>query len=505
MADQYDVAIIGAGVTGAAIARRLSEYKLKIALLEKECDVSFGVSKANSGVIHGGFHHSSSTLKARLEIRGNRMFDQLKDELHFPFRRCGILVAALSTEEMKTVEFLYAQGVENQAIGIELCNRERMLSLEPKLNHDVVGGLHAPAGGIIEPYRFVFALVESAIKNGVELLTEFEVNRAGRSATRSGDFYNISSLDKSIQARFVVNAAGLYADQISELFDAEEYSIIPRKGEEYLMDREAAALPSRVIFPVPSGISKGMLVIPTVEGTTMVGPTAEELNDKTDLSTSGANFERIFYSARRLIPSVSERDIITSFAGLRPALPGGDFRIEVSEKQPHFIHVAGIQSPGLTASPAIAEYVKDLLKRDGLILEEDPTYEPELEPLKRVRELELEEIDRLIRRNPAYGDIICRCESVSRAEIIDAVRRGHTTLDGVKFYTRAQMGRCQGGFCTFRILKIISEETGIPIDRITKRGRGSYIVCGKIGSLDLMGLGAAAGSETAEDPGEAPV
>ncbi|MBN1685835.1 MAG: NAD(P)/FAD-dependent oxidoreductase [Spirochaetales bacterium] len=485
MQDSFDVAVIGAGVTGAAIARRLSEYKLDVALLEKECDVSFGVSKANSGIIHGGFHHSGSTLKGRLEIRGNRMFDQLENELHFPFRRCGILIAAFSTEEMKQVESLYAQGVANQAIGIELCNSDRMLALEPKLNHDVVGGLHAPSGGIIEPYRFVFALVESALKNGVRLITEFEVDRAGR----TGDLYDIYAGDRGIKARYVVNAAGLFADKVSKLFGAEEYTIIPRKGEEYLMDREAAALPSRVIFPVPSRVSKGMLVIPTAEGTTMLGPTAEQTGDKTDVSTSEENFERIFYSARRLIPSVSERDIITSFAGVRPTLPENDFFIAVSERRPHFIQAAGIQSPGLTASPAIADYVKDLLKRDGLVLEEDPHYDPEIEPVQRIRNLDIEAIDRLIERDPGYGEIICRCESVSRAEIIDAVRKGHTTLDGVKFYTRAQMGRCQGGFCTFRILKIISEETGIPIDRITKRGRGSYIVGGRIGDFDVAGAG----------------
>ena len=485
MSESYDVAIVGAGVTGAAIARRLSAYKLDVVLLEKECDVSFGVSKANSGIIHGGFHHSSATLKAQLEIRGNRMFDQLQKELFFPFRRCGVIVAALSSEEMRTVEYLYAQGVENHAIGIELCNRERILTLEPKLNPDAVGGLHAPSGGIIEPYRFVFSLVESAVKNGVTLRTNFEVDHA----EQRGRYYYVYSGEESIRTRYVVNAAGLFADRVSSLFGAEEFTIVPRKGEEYLMDREAAAFPDKVVFPVPSRVSKGMLVIPTVEGTTMVGPTADPSESKVDVSTSEENFERVFYSARRLIPSVSERDIITSFAGLRPTLAGDDFFIAVSETQPHFIQVAGIQSPGLTASPAIAEYVKDLLKTDELVLEEDPHFDPTIEHVSRLRELDLDEADRAIKADSDYGEIICRCEKVSKAEILAAVRRGHTTLDGVKFYTRAQMGRCQGGFCTFRILKIISDETGIPIDRITKRGRGSYIVGSRIGDLEPRGAG----------------
>ncbi len=478
MTETYDVAIIGAGVAGAAIARRLAAYKLDIALLEKECDVSFGVSKANSGIIHGGFHHSATTLKAWLEIRGNRMFDQLQNELHFAFRRCGILVAAFSPEEMKLVEELYAQGLENKAIGIELCNRQRLLDLEPKLNPDIVGGLHAPGGGIIEPYRFVFALVESAIKNGAQLKTDFAVDRS----EKKGKYFHIYSGEKCVRARYVVNAAGLFADEVSKIFGAEEYSITPRKGEAFLMDREAQAYPQRVIFPVPSRVSKGVLIIPTVEGTTMVGPTAELVEEKTDVSTTAEKFERVFYAARRLIPSVSERDIITSFTGLRPTLEGDDFYIGASAAHPTFVQVAGIQSPGLTASPAIAEYVKDILRRNALILEEKPDYDPVIEDVPRVRNMTLEKADEVFDGEPSYGDIVCRCESISRGEIVAAVRRGHTTLDGIKFYTRAQMGRCQGGFCTFRILKIVSEETGIPLTKITKRGRGSYILGNPIGA-----------------------
>ena len=481
MKDRFDVAIIGAGVSGASIARRLSMYKLDIVLLEKEQDVSFGVSKANSGIIHGGFHHPLTTLKAQLEIRGNSMFDELQNHLHFAFKRCGILVAALAVEEMKTVERLFAQGVENKAIGIELCSRERMLSLEPKLNADVVGGLHAPDGGIIEPYRFVFSLVESALKNGVQLMNGFEVTKAERKMTA----YNIHSDEDCVKAKYVINAAGLHADRISSIFSADEFCIKPRKGEEFLMDKNVRCLPERVIFPVPSNVSKGILVIPTVEGTTMIGPTAGETDCKEDVGTSSENFERVFYSARRLIPAVSERDIITSFAGLRPALDHGDFYIALSQNQPHFFQVAGIQSPGLTASPAIAEYVKDLLKRDGLSLEEKANYDPNIDEVPRLREKTIEEADTLVKQDPAYGEIICRCETVSRAEIVAAIRHGHTTLDGIKFYTRAQMGRCQGGFCTFKILKIIEAETGIPICRITKRGKGSALLENSIGNIKV--------------------
>lgn len=485
MSTIYDVTIIGAGVTGAAIARRLSAYNLKTIIVEKECDVSFGVSKANSGIIHGGFHHDSSTLKARLEIRGNLMYDQLKEELYFPFERCGIVVAAFNKDEMRTVEKLYENGVHNKAIGIELCNRDRMLFLEPKLNSDVVGGLFAPGGGIIEPYRFVFSLIESAQKNGVELLTNYKV----KAAKHNGEHYIIESEDsRKIETKWVINAAGLYCDQISHIFGAEKYKINARKGEEFLLDRNSTAHTSRVVFPVPSKESKGMLVIPTVEGTTMVGPTALIVDDKEDRTTSKDNFTKVFSSARRLIPTVSERDIISSFAGLRPSLEGDDFKIELSKEATQFIHVAGIQSPGLTASPAIAEYVKDILKKNGLKLEEKADYTPYIEKVERFRNKSRDEIDKLVEENPAYGEIICRCENVSEAEIIAAIRKGHHSLDGIKFYTRAMMGRCQGGFCTYKILKIIARETGCSVDEITKRGGNSWVVNKSVGDFPVENI-----------------
>ncbi|RLD31321.1 MAG: FAD/NAD(P)-binding oxidoreductase [Bacteroidetes bacterium] len=482
----FDIAIIGAGVVGAAIARKLSSYNLKVALLEKECDVSFGVSKANSGIIHGGFHHGSGYLKSKLEVQGNRMFDQLEQELHFPFRRCGIIVAAFSIEEMKTVEQLYMNGIGNKVVGIEMCNRSRMLTLEPKLNNDVVGGLYAPAGGIIEPYRFVFSLVESALKNGVELFTDFKVVS---SADNSGVYEVTSEMGNTIFSKWIVNASGLFADEISEIFNAEKFKITPRKGEEFLLDRNSAARTEHVVFPVPDSVSKGILVIPTVEGTTMLGPTAIPQDSKEDVSTTSANLSMVFSSARRMVPSISQRDIITSFTGLRPVLEGGDFYIDISSKKEHFIQVAGIQSPGLTAVPAIAEYVKDLLKKDGLVLIEKSSYDPSIEELPRMRTLHPEEADLLIKSDPAFGEIVCRCESVSEAEIIAAVRHGHTTLDGIKFYTRAQMGRCQGGFCTDRIIKIIQRETGLGFEDITKRGKASFILDDKIGDLQVNSYG----------------
>jgi glycerol-3-phosphate dehydrogenase len=474
--DTYDVVIIGAGVTGASIARRLSSYALDVALVDKECDVSFGTSKSNSGIIHGGFHHSPKHLKARLEVRGNAMFDRLREELGFPFRRCGILVVATRNDEMKMIGQLYAQGVENGSIGIEMCSRQRMLELEPKLSPDVLGGLHAPSGGIIEPYRFVFCLVESARKNGVKVLTEFKVTRG----SFDGEQWRVSAEDgRTLKASYVVNAAGLFADEVSRAFGAEGFSIFPRKGEYFLLDRSSPACPSRVLFPVPSHNSKGVLVIPTVEGTVLVGPTATDIQDKSDLSTTAEELEKIFDYAKRLVPRISQSDVITSFAGLRPVLRDEDFFIDFSKTVPKLVHVAGIQSPGLTASPAVGEYVKDLLKKEGLPLVERKDFDPFIERVPRLREIGAWEAEALIRADSGYGNIVCRCEKVSEAEIVAAVRRGHTTLDGIKYFTRAGMGRCQGGFCTSRILRILMRETGLSCEHITKKGKNSYLLRGR--------------------------
>ena len=479
----YDAVIVGAGVSGASTAWQLSHYDLKVALVERRADVGFGVSKANSGIIHGGFHHSAkTTLKAKLEVLGNLMFDQLRYELDFPFRRNGILVAAFAEEQMATVHKLYRQGVENGVRDLEMCGRDRMLELEPKLNPEVVGGFHAPGGGTIEPYRYVFSLVEGAKRNGVEVDCNFEVLKGEH---RDGVWTLTAADGRTVRARYVVNAAGLFADEISRRCGAEEYKIHARKGEEYLLDRNSKARPRKVIFPVPSRDSKGVLVIPTAEGTTMIGPTADPAEDKLDTATSAGNMHRIVSLVSRMVEGISTRDVITSFAGLRPVLDGEDFYIDLSRKVPHFVQVAGIQSPGLTASPAIGVYVKDLLKKDGLELVEKRRIEYRNPPHHELRNETPEELDRLHDGDPAWTHMVCRCEKISEAEIVEAVRKGHTTLDGVKFYTRAGMGRCQGGFCTARILKIISRESGIPMEELTKKGGGSRILGGRLGELPV--------------------
>jgi glycerol-3-phosphate dehydrogenase len=358
-----------------------------------------------------------------------------------------------------------------------MCSRDRLFELEPKVNTDSIGGLYAPGGGIVEPYRFVFSVVESAQHNGVELMTDFEV----QAAEDDGERMVVHAADgRKVAARYVVNAAGLYADKVSEILGGEQFTIHPRKGEYYLLDRQTKANPDRVLFPVPTKVSKGMLVIPTVEGTVLLGPTADDIEDKEDVSTTSENLDRIFDQARKMVPSISQGDVITSFAGLRPALPGGDFYIDISETEPRLIQVAGIQSPGLTAAPAIGEYVKDLLKQAGAVLTEKTDYDPFVTKLPRIRDRSIFEADELVSKDSAYGNIMCRCEEISEAEIIGAIRRGHTTLDGVKYFTRAGMGRCQGGFCTYKIIKTIMRETGQSWNQVTKRGGESTLLVGEL-------------------------
>ncbi len=477
MESQFDVLIIGAGVVGACIARELSRYRISTAVVEREVDVSFGTSKANSGIIHAGFHASPGTLKARLVVEGNRQFDRLSEELEFPFERRGELVVAFSEEEVRVLQNLYLSGKKNNVQYLELLGRERTLEMEPSLSPDLLGALYAPTAGIIGPYEYCFALVENAAANGVELFLGEKAVWIARTGRAGFELETEKSL--KLKSRYIVNAAGLYADEVASLVGLTDFKILPRKGEEYLLDRKVGNLVKRVIFPVPTERSKGMLVIPTVDGPVMVGPTDEPVDSKTDFSTTGDGLKRVFAHAQKIVPAVRATDVITAFAGIRPIATGDDFVIG-STRVPGFINAAGIQSPGLTASPAIGEMVRDILLKEGLRLEVKSDFNPKRKSFKRVRELiekrEFGTFAGIVSKNSDYARLVCRCENITEAEVLAAIRSGHVTLDGLKFASRVGTGRCQGGFCTYRLLKIIHRETGIPYVEISKKGPGSEIV-----------------------------
>ena len=474
---EYDVVIIGAGIVGASIARQLCRYQLRVALLEKEADVSFGTSKANSGIVHAGFHDKPGTLKARLCVRGNLLYEQWAEELEFPFRRCGILTVATDDEQAHQIETLYHRGLQNRVPYMQILSGVRVSELEPNLSPDVREAIYAPSGGIVEPYEMIFAIVENAQKNGLELATN---TRVGAIEPIDGGL-RVMSGSREWNARFVINAAGLYADEVSRMAGAENFEIIPRKGEEYMLDKRAGSLVNSVIFPIPTKKSKGILVIPTVEGTMMLGPTATDVENKEDKATTAEGLRYILEHVRPMVPAIQLKDIITAFVGLRPSMQTGDFYIARSQQVPALIQAAGIQSPGLTAAPAIAEMIKDILLQAGLALAESPDYDPHRPAGKKIRHCELDELDRLIAEDPSYARVVCRCEKVSEAEVVRAIRNGHTTMDSIKFATRTGMGRCQGGFCSFRVMDIIHRETGLPYEEITKRGGGSYIISGRLG------------------------
>ena len=478
MNTKFDVVIVGCGVVGAAIARELSRFKIKVAVLDKEADVSFGTSKANSGIIHGGFHSTPGSNKARFVVPGNRMFDQLCEELDFPFERRGELMVAFSEEDTRVLQTYYERGQKNKVPYLEMIGRERVLEMEPNLSPDVQGALFAPTAGIICPYQYCFALIGNAKENGTELFLNNKVSWIGK--TTEETFEIKTENGKRYLTDYVINAAGLFADQIANFVGLNDFKILPRKGEEYLLDRRVGTLVKRVVFPTPTKLSKGMLVIPTVDGPVMVGPTALDVEDKTDFSTTKEGLKQVFYHAQKMVPGIRINDIITSFVGLRPASSGGDFVLGKTRVE-GFINAAGIESPGLTASPAIAEFIRETLRKEGLKLELKADFEPHRQhKFKKVRHLietrKFDEYRKIVEENKDYSKLVCRCENVTEAEIVGAIKAGHTTLDGIKFATRAGTGRCQAGFCTSRVMEIIHKETGIPFEEITKKGKGSEIV-----------------------------
>jgi glycerol-3-phosphate dehydrogenase len=463
-----DILIIGGGIVGSCLAYELGKHKVSVTLLEKEAELCFGVSKANSGIVHTGFQSDPEALKTRLAVRGNELYRELAKALDFPFVPIGELVVAFAGEE-KGLEPLRQTGEKLGIPGIEIVDRKWLDENEPTLSKEIQCALLGPTAAVINPYETVYALSENAAANGVKIEYEAEVRAIGT----NGKGWKVTTSRGNHEARYIINAAGLYADRIAAMAGVEVPRIYPWKGEEYLLDKHADRLTRRVIFPLPRKETKGVLVIPTVDGNTMIGPTAEEMFDPEDVSTSEPGRQAVIQNIRRLIPSFREDMIIASFAGLRPTTKGGDFHIR--EDKEGLINLVGIQSPGLTAAPAIAEHVVNIIRKKTP-LSPKPTYKARRKAIPRFRLLNRAERNRLIQENRDFGEVVCRCELVTKAEIKEAVMRGARTMDGIKFRTRSQMGRCHGSFCTMKIMTILSRGLGIPYEKITKRGKGSELI-----------------------------
>ena len=471
----YDVIIIGAGVSGAATARELSRYKIKACVIEKEEDVCCGTSKANSALVHAGYDAAEGSLKAKLNVRGNQMMEQLSRDLDFPFKKNGSLVVCLHEEDMPNLQALYNRGIANGVKELRILNREELKEMEPNISDQAYAALYAPTAGIVCPFGMNMAMAENANANGVEFKFDTEVT-------------DLKPIDKGwevhtdhgvFQTRYVVNAAGVYADTLNNMVSEHKLHITARKGEYMLLDKDAGKHVSHTIFQLPSKMGKGVLVSPTVHGNLLVGPTAVDVEDKEAVNTTQAGLDSLGRTASLSVKNVPLRQVITSFAGLRAHEAGDDFVIGEAEDAKGFINVAGIESPGLSSAPAIAVMVADRVK-EMLNPEVNDKFNPIRKGILHPDTLTLEERNELIKKQPAYGNIICRCEMITEGEILDAIHRplGARSLDGVKRRTRAGMGRCQAGFCSPRTMEILEREVPMSMFDITKNGVGSNIVIG---------------------------
>ena len=473
----YDVAIIGAGVIGASVFRELSKYNIKTILIEKENDVSMGTSKANSAIVHAGYDPKIGTLMAKYNVKGNEMFEDLCKELSVPFKRNGSLVLAFNDEDLETINNLYINGNKIGVKGLKVLSKEEVLEIEPNLSHDIKGALIAPTGGIVGPFEYTIALVENGIQNGGEITLDAEVDKINK---KDETFIIETKNGKKIESRYVINAAGIYADKIHNMICKESFKITPRKGEYYVMDKSQGNLVSHTVFPCPSKLGKGILVTPTIHGNLLVGPNAVDGDDKESLNTTGDGLANIKKSAMHTAEKINFRDCIRTFAGLRAVPDTGDFIVGEDKEIKGFVDVAGIKSPGLSSAPAIAEDVVNILKNAGLSLDRNLNFNGKREQVYFM-ELSKEEKVELIKKDSRYGRIICRCESITEGEIIDAINRsfGKVSIDGVKRRCRPGMGRCQGGFCGPRVQEIISRELNINMEDIVQEKSDSVILYGK--------------------------
>ena len=472
---RYDIVIIGAGVVGGMIARRLARYNKSLCILDKENDVAMGATKANSAIVHAGFDAKEGSLKARLNVRGSVLMPEVCRELGVKYKNNEALVVAFESERAE-VEAIYERGVRNGVQGLKIIEREELIDIEPNINPDLACALVAPTSAIVCPYELCIAAVGNAMDNGAELKLGFEV----ASIEKCGDTYKITSADGDVvEAGIVINSAGVYSDRIAAMTGDADFDVHPRRGEYMLLDKECGSFTQRTIFHTPTKMGKGILVSPTVDGNLLLGPTATDIEDKDDTSTTAEGFATIFAKASDNVASIPFNKVITSFCGLRAVGSTGDFIIKHREG---VITLAGIESPGLSSAPAIAEYIDEMLTNEmGFGAELRPDYNPIRRSAHYFQTLTIAQKNEIIKKDPRYGRIVCRCEGVTEGEIVEAIHTNPkaTDVDGVKRRTRGGMGRCQGGFCSPIVVEILARENGIAFEDVTKFGKGSVINYGK--------------------------
>ena len=482
----YDIAVIGAGIIGCSIARALSKYRLKTVLIEKEPDIANCTTKANSAIIHAGYDAKPGSLKAKLNALGNPAFDELCRNLDVPFKRTGSLVVALKADEVVTIHNLFDQGQKNGVLGMEILGQEELRRIEPNISTDALGALYAPTCGIIGPWELAIAMAENAVDNGVEIVLNAQV----KNIVKFENIFVLSVNERKIYAKYVINCAGLNADEINNMVAIPKFHIMPRRGEYNIMDKSIGKLVNTVVFQCPSKFGKGVLVSPTVHGNLLIGPNSEDINEKDNFETTKKGLRYIIETAARSVKKLPAGSVITAFTGLRARCEGDDFVIEEASDAKGFINVAGIDSPGLTAAPAIADYVLDILREMQVEMAEKPHFIEKRRPTVRFNELTNAGKQRLIEQDSRYGKIICRCETVTEGEIVDAIHRnvGARTLDSVKRRVRPGSGRCQGGFCSPRVMEILARELGLDISKVVKDHPESYILTAQTKETNLFDL-----------------
>lgn len=462
----YDVVIIGAGVIGCAVARELSKLDIRVCVVEKESDVCECTSKANSAIVHAGFDAENGTLKAKLNVRGAELIPELSKKLDFDYKNNGAFVLCFDESQKDKLEDLKARGEANGVKDLEIISGDKAREMEPALTDEVAAALFAPTSGIVCPFEMTLAFAENALANGVE----FKLSTAVTGISESGEVFTVSTNKGDIEARLVINCAGVYAGEIHGMVCDKPLKIVPRKGEYMLLDKEAGNTVSRTIFQLPTKMGKGILVSPTVHGNLIVGPTAVDIDDPENVSTTAEGLAEVKAKGALSVKNLPFNKVITSFTGLRAVGESGDFIIEETEVS-GFYDCAGIESPGLSSAPAIGEMLRDMVaEKLKAVFKTD--FIANRKGVIKITELSEDEQNKLIQSNPAYGTIVCRCETVTEGEILDAINRplGATTLDGVKRRTRAGMGRCQAGFCSPKTMALLAEKLGIKINEVRKNG-----------------------------------
>ncbi|MEG0961667.1 MAG: NAD(P)/FAD-dependent oxidoreductase [Lachnospiraceae bacterium] len=473
-----DVVVIGAGAVGCAIARELSKYDVEVTVVDMRDDIGGDASKSNSAIIHTGYDAAPGTLESQLVVAANPMYEQLTKELDIPFHKIGAILPAITQEQFEQLPAIKEKAFKNHVYDVEYLSKEEILAKEPNLNPQVMGGLYIPRESLIDPFILVQALAENALENGVQFKLNTQVTGIH---TEGGKIKSVETTNGTIATTYVINAAALHCDEIAAMVGKADYKVVARRGQFYILDKNTSCQVSNIVLPIPTKVTKGKLMCPTIHGNMLVGPTAEDLDDKVDVSITKEGLDSILSDVKKMIPGVNVRDTITQYSGLRPNRNPEGLHVDTYDDLEGYVNLSGVRSTGLTLSISMGKYVVERMKQCGYALQLKKQFKAIRKGIPCFHEMTSEEQEAIIQENPLYGTIVCRCETITEGEIVDAIRRplGARTVDGVKRRVRAGMGRCQGGFCGPKVIEILAREWNIPAEEVEKNQKGSYMLTGK--------------------------